>query len=289
MRILIPLVAVIILLVGAALVCHAQDSNTVPVDVALSNLLAQASALKVQLAAAKAAVSVQTVIYSNGVAVATNTAIVPVTAASLTSYIPMFESILTTLGSIGAAILIFARSLRKIIPDNLQTGLAGQVLRHFSLEVNPPTIAELKANPVTNQAPAKPPVPPAAAALLIGLLSLGLMVGCASTSTTVFNTEKTISDGAKGATHAFNVYYHQQLSGSQPPANIDQLNNERDTLYAADRTLSASLAIVENLREAYTTNSTPDNLTALNIGLQAAIGQSSNIVALATMFISPPK
>lgn len=109
--------------------------------------------------------------------------------------------------------------------------------------------------------------------------------GCASTSATVFNTTKTIADGARGATHAFNVYYHQATNGATSDA-VQKLEAQRTALYDADRKLSASLNIVENLREAYDTNAAPDNLTALNIALQAATDQSSNIVALVQVFIA---
>lgn len=136
MRHIFALTLSVILLLGFAMVVHAQDTN-ISTDAALSNLLAQASALKAQIAAAKAAVTIQTIVFSNGVAVATNTTLAPVTAASFTSYLPMIQNIIETLGSIGAAILILARSLRKIIPDNLQTGSAGTLLKHFALEINP--------------------------------------------------------------------------------------------------------------------------------------------------------
>jgi hypothetical protein len=43
---------------------------------------------------------------------------------------------------VGLLILV-ARLLRKFVPDNLQTGKAGQILKHIALEVNP-VLGELK-------------------------------------------------------------------------------------------------------------------------------------------------
>lgn len=122
--------------------------------------------------------------------------------------------------------------------------------------------------------------------LAFAALAAAVIVGCASTSATVFNTSKALADAAKGATHAFNVYYHQTTNGASADA-IQKLDSQRAALYDADHKLSASLNIVENLREAYGTNSTPDNLAALNIGMSAASDQSSNIVALVKTLIQP--
>lgn len=121
--------------------------------------------------------------------------------------------------------------------------------------------------------------------LLIGALAVTL-VGCHTPpATTVFNSERLLTDAATGATHTFNVYYHQQLAGNQPPANLDQLNSARDTLYDADRKMAATLAVVDQLRLNYAANPAVTNQSAMFIALQAAQDQSSNIVALVKLFL----
>lgn len=44
---------------------------------------------------------------------------------------------MTDVSEIVGAIFIIARVLRKVIPDNAQTGKLGTVLKHAALEINP--------------------------------------------------------------------------------------------------------------------------------------------------------
>jgi hypothetical protein len=55
----------------------------------------------------------------------------------------------TGLGSAGFLAWVSARFLRKGIPDNLQNGILGAVLKHAALEINPQT------KPQTPDAPAQ--------------------------------------------------------------------------------------------------------------------------------------
>ena len=57
-----------------------------------------------------------------------------------------------TVSAVGAVFLI-ARTLRKAIPDNAQTGQLGQLLKHLALEVNP-------AKGATTEKPETPPATP---------------------------------------------------------------------------------------------------------------------------------
>lgn len=107
-------------------------------------------------------------------------------------------------------------------------------------------------------------------ALLASILAL-VIVGCAteSVNSSTYNTEATITDAATAATHVFNIDYVQLTSGTNPPANIAQLNATRDTFYATDKQLSAALSIVDNLRlQVVATSGT--NVT-VNSALTAAI------------------
>ena len=45
----------------------------------------------------------------------------------------------TSLLEVWGAIVLVARALRKLVPDNMQTGVAGTVLKHAALEINPTT------------------------------------------------------------------------------------------------------------------------------------------------------
>jgi hypothetical protein len=110
---------------------------------------------------------------------------------------------------------------------------------------------------------------------IIGILSI---IGCATKpETSVYNTEKLLSDAAVAATHTFNVYYTQQTATA--PASADLLS-ARTTLYDTDRKLSATLALVDTLRVNYTVNPAMTNQSAMFAALQSASDQSSNIVAL---------
>ena len=55
--------------------------------------------------------------------------------------------------SIVGAVFLIARTLRKAIPDNAQTGQLGQLLKHLALEINP-------AKGATTEKPETPPVNP---------------------------------------------------------------------------------------------------------------------------------
>ena len=87
----------------------------------------------------------------------TNTNLIPDIARVVHDVSPdlSVESIVAFLG----ALFIAARSLRKALPDNIQTGKIGQVLKHLSLEINP----KIGASP---DEPAKPVIPDAPATIV---------------------------------------------------------------------------------------------------------------------------
>ena len=113
----------------------------------------------------------------------------------------------------------------------------------------------------------------------VGVIALaaGMLSGCASFNANVFNTENIIADAATQATHTFNVYYQAATNGASPDA-VAKLDAARDTIYARDQELAKSLGVVEGLRLAYVANSADTNKTVLQIALETAINQSSNIV-----------
>ena len=57
-----------------------------------------------------------------------------------------FDDAVSTVG----AVFLIARTLRKAIPDNAQTGQLGQLLKHLALEANP-------AQGATTEKPETPP------------------------------------------------------------------------------------------------------------------------------------
>ncbi len=105
------------------------------------------------------------------------------------------------------------------------------------------------------------------------------LIGCASTNANLFNTEKIATDTAKAATHTF--------TNGASAAELTRLNNTRDTLYDADRKMSASLIVLDDLRLAYKANSADTNKTAALIALETVSAQSTNIVSLVKSFMNP--
>jgi hypothetical protein len=119
---------------------HAQTN--VSTESAMSNAIAAFNELQKQLDAAKSAATVQTIVFSNGVPVATNTVAAPVNAATITNYAEIALKVVEALGGLAAAVLVLARTLRKIIPDKSQVNGLGLALSHLSGEINP-SIAKL--------------------------------------------------------------------------------------------------------------------------------------------------
>jgi len=118
--------------------------------------------------------------------------------------------------------------------------------------------------------------------LLPFLLLIAFIVGCQTPpETSVYHTEKLISDSATGAVHTFNVYYKQQTNAA--PASAE-LESTRTQIYAASRKLSAMLNVVDQARLNYTQNPAQTNQSAMFIALQAASDQSSNIIAVVNLF-----
>jgi PBP1b-binding outer membrane lipoprotein LpoB len=111
-----------------------------------------------------------------------------------------------------------------------------------------------------------------------------LVAGCASFNATVYNTEKTTTDAATAAVHAYNQWY--ALETNSPGADLAKINAERDSVYDASRKLGASLALVDSLRVSYQANSANTNKLALQAGLDALSSQSSNIVSIVHLFLT---
>jgi hypothetical protein len=122
--------------------------------------------------------------------------------------------------------------------------------------------------------------------LCVTLFVLGALVGCKTTSFSgsVFQAENLAADAATGATHAFNTYYAQTTN--TPAGDTAGLEAARQDIYAADKKMAASLALLENLRTAYDANPAATNQTAVNLALGAVQNQSSNIVALVQLIIA---
>jgi len=62
---------------------------------------------------------------------------VPPASGQLAQLESGITKLIEAIGSLGAAILILARVLRKLVPDGWQTGIFGRLLAHTALEVNP--------------------------------------------------------------------------------------------------------------------------------------------------------
>lgn len=69
---------------------------------------------------------------------------VPTLNQSITGLYQVVANNKESLLMVWGAIVLVARSLRKVIPDKLQTGSLGTVLKHAALEINPAT----PSNPV---------------------------------------------------------------------------------------------------------------------------------------------
>lgn len=152
----------ILVAVLAVSVCSARaQTNTPAVDVALSNLMVQLGQLQSEVKAARsnanADATVQTITFSNGVPIATNS-VAASTGSKLSAWSISAGSIVSEIGGLLAAIVVFARALRKIIPDASQVNDAGVLLATIGGEINP-SKAKLAAAAVNPSAPV-PSVPP---------------------------------------------------------------------------------------------------------------------------------
>lgn len=120
------------------------------------------------------------------------------------------------------------------------------------------------------------------AALTVGVCLI--VAGCVSFNAGTFNTEKLAVDTATAATHQFNQYYQSATNGASE-ADLAKLNSARDRLYAADRDLAKSLAVLDAARLEYVANAADTNKTAVTVAMETVSGQSSNIVSLVKSFL----
>jgi hypothetical protein len=149
-------------------VARSQTNSDADLNTALSNVMFTVNQLKLEAQAAKsnsAALSqVQTVTFSNGVPIATNSIAAPVfTPAKINNWLESATAIVSTIGGLLAALVILARSLRKLIPDAAQVNDAGVLLATLGGEINP-SKAKLAAAAAAPDAPIPTaplsPVPP---------------------------------------------------------------------------------------------------------------------------------
>lgn len=119
-------------------------------------------------------------------------------------------------------------------------------------------------------------------------LTLGLIAavsifisGCATSSfnASVFQSENIAADTATGATHAINTVQ----AGVFDPAKLAEAKAQ---IYAADKQLSAILAVTDALRTNYATNVNSTNQAAVLVALQSVQNQSTNIVKLVQGFLN---
>jgi hypothetical protein len=76
---------------------------------------------------------------TNTVVAVTNTVVNPDVSQAIQTIIHAAVPSLTTtdITTLVGAVVIIARILRKVIPDNAQLGKAGTFLKHLALEINP--------------------------------------------------------------------------------------------------------------------------------------------------------
>lgn len=110
---------------------------------------------------------------------------------------------------------------------------------------------------------------------IIGVLTLALIVGCAthSLNSTLFNGERLAADAALNATHDFNTIYPETNTTPKVAA-------ARAEIYGADKSLSDELVILDAMRREYATNSNPTNGADILGELEIVQQESTNIVNL---------
>lgn len=107
--------------------------------------------------------------------------------------------------------------------------------------------------------------------------SLMLLAGCASANTIAFRTEKLATEAAYASLLAWKAYYNFSLTNS-PPEDLPALMNRNEDVFSASRRFAAVMQAADSLREACATNAAASNRTALSVALEAATGESSNMV-----------
>ncbi len=122
--------------------------------------------------------------------------------------------------------------------------------------------------------------------LILMVLMPAVLLGCASFSTNLFNSEKLLADSAVSSVYAYKLYYDAQTNGASPE-QIAILTTNLNEVYTASRDLSLTLTAVEGMRQNYNLNNTPTNKTQLVLIYEAAASQSSNIVALVRQLMTP--
>jgi hypothetical protein len=120
------------------------------------------------------------------------------------------------------------------------------------------------------------------------LLALVLACGCASANSVAFRTEKLATDTAYASVVAWKAYYRIALTNTLAE-RLPDLTNQNASVYAASRSFAAVMSVADGIRESCATNAAASNKTALTIALEAARGQSSNVVWLVRGFMAESK
>lgn len=136
MRILIPLVAIILLLLGIALVCapivcHAETFTNGSSVITVSNGVIIATEPLTNAAPVLVTTNGQVVPQAFIDALANATGI----PSEILKIMPL--KALVWLFVVAVGLPVVSRYARKLIPDRLQTGKLGDVLKHTALEINP--------------------------------------------------------------------------------------------------------------------------------------------------------
>ena len=110
----------------------------------------------------------------------------------------------------------------------------------------------------------------------------GLLVSCKSFNASVYQAENLAADTAVGGLKIWASYYKQNTNGAPLPV-IAALDIKANQVNKASREFGTVLAITEELRVAYGTNTTVKPM--LRASVVALENQSSNIVQLVHQFI----
>jgi hypothetical protein len=121
--------------------------------------------------------------------------------------------------------------------------------------------------------------------IVIAIVGMLVLVGCANLSTSVFNAEKATTETIYGAVHAFNQYYHVATNGVGTN-KLAELNARKDFVYKQSAAFARTVKVSEALRKQYVANSADTNKTALLIALQSMNAEATNIVSLVKMFLT---
>lgn len=118
---------------------------------------------------------------------------------------------------------------------------------------------------------------------LVAVALVALLIGCASFTRNVYNTENLAVDAVTASVHAFNLYYQASTNGAGGN-EMAMLNSQRDQIYAATKKFQATASAVDQARLAYTANAADTNLTTLQVSLNAFLSQQTNVLNLIRLY-----